>query len=208
MSSMREKVTFQTNVPVEVVLSYAEGKVCTGQFGDSLMYSLENNRVMFVPPIVGDRIGALGVDAGDALLITKAEIQTGTRKRIEWKVIRAEGAGRSSDASPAPARTVLERTQTQPTTVGRIALAPRSVAPTPGRLSLPRNYVPPLAAPAASPGDQLGALLETCLVDAMIAAMRAEKSGQAIGCTLRFTSEDVRCISATLFIARSKGGAR
>jgi len=149
----REKVTFQTNVPVEVVLSYAAGKVMTGQYGDSLMYSLENDRVMFVSPVVGDRIGALGVNAGDALIITKAEIQTGTRKRIEWKVIRAEGAGESSDASPAPARTVLERTQTQPTTEGRIALAPSSVAPTPGPLSLPRKHVPPLAAPAATPGD-------------------------------------------------------
>src|SRR5688500_2117052 len=148
-NNQRGKVKFQTNVPVEVVLSYAEGRVMNGQYGDSLMYSLENDRVMFVPPIVGDRIGALGVDAGDALIIAKAEIQTGTRKRIEWKVIRAKGAGESSDASPAPAQTILERTQTQPTTVGRIASAPHPVTPTHGPVSLPRNHNPSLTRPAS-----------------------------------------------------------
>jgi hypothetical protein len=53
-----------------------------------------------------------------------------------------------------------------------------------------------------------GSLLENCLVDAMVAAMRAEKAGQSVGCTLRFNSEDVRAMALTLYIQQTTGGSR
>jgi hypothetical protein len=60
---MREKVAFQTNVPVTVALAYADGVQIEGRFGDQIMYTQADVRVMYVPPgfytfPVGSGVGA------------------------------------------------------------------------------------------------------------------------------------------------------
>ena len=47
---MREKVAFQTNVPVTVALAYADGVRVEGRFRDQIMYTPADERVMYVPP--------------------------------------------------------------------------------------------------------------------------------------------------------------
>jgi len=47
---MREKVAFQTNVPVTVALAYADGVQVEGRFRDQIMYTPADERVMYVPP--------------------------------------------------------------------------------------------------------------------------------------------------------------
>jgi hypothetical protein len=40
------------NVPVTVALAYAEGLPVVGRFGNQIMYTLADEGVMYVPPVV------------------------------------------------------------------------------------------------------------------------------------------------------------
>jgi hypothetical protein len=55
----KEKVTFEKNVPTEVELAYPIGRRVTGPYGESLMYTLKGDRVMFLPLPVGARLEEL-----------------------------------------------------------------------------------------------------------------------------------------------------
>src|SRR6516165_8922714 len=87
---MSEKIHFQTNVPMEVALKYNDGKEVNGQYGDQVLYTLTDGRVMYVPPIVKKKIDELGIGRGEQFTITKAEKKNGTRRTIEW-VITTDG---------------------------------------------------------------------------------------------------------------------
>ena len=89
---MSEKVQFQTNVPVDVALKYNDGKEVTGQYGDQVLYTLTDGRVMYVPPIVKKKIDELRIGRGELFTITKAEKKNGTRRTIEW-VVATDGSG-------------------------------------------------------------------------------------------------------------------
>lgn len=86
---MKEKITFPTNTPVTVELAYADGIQVEGRFGDQVMYTLADERVMYVPPIVRTQISELRVGQGESVTICKAERREGTRRFVEWKVERA-----------------------------------------------------------------------------------------------------------------------
>jgi hypothetical protein len=58
---MREKIAFQTNVPVTLALAYADGLQVEGRFGDQIMYTLADERVMYVPPVVRTKLVELGI---------------------------------------------------------------------------------------------------------------------------------------------------
>src|ERR1700739_4860662 len=53
------------------------------------MYSLLDNRVMYVPPYVEQRIRELAIAAGEPLQLCKQAKTDGNRKWIEWSVRRA-----------------------------------------------------------------------------------------------------------------------
>ena len=88
---MREKIAFQTNAPVTVALAYADGLQVAGRFGDQFMYTLTDERVMYVPPVVRSKLVGLGVQPGELFTICKAERKQGNRRFIEWQV-KTDGA--------------------------------------------------------------------------------------------------------------------
>jgi type I restriction-modification system DNA methylase subunit len=47
---------FQTNVPESMALAFNDGITVEGRYGDQVMYTLEDERVMYVPPIVQEQI--------------------------------------------------------------------------------------------------------------------------------------------------------
>lgn len=73
-------------------MKYNDGKEVTGQYGDQVLYTLTDGRVMYVPPIVKKEIDELGIGRGELFTITKAEKKNGTRRTIEW-VIGTDGSG-------------------------------------------------------------------------------------------------------------------
>src|SRR5215471_9225883 len=83
---MRERIAFQTNVPVTVALAYADGLQVEGRFGDQILYTLADERVMYVPPLVRSKLVELGVQPREPFTICKAERKEGNRRFIEWQV--------------------------------------------------------------------------------------------------------------------------
>jgi hypothetical protein len=87
---MSEILRFNVNIPAEVALRYGEGKRVQGRYGEQVMYTLVDDRVMYVPVCVGDRIGKLQIRPGQPFEICKAEVRDGNRKWIEWFVRKPE----------------------------------------------------------------------------------------------------------------------
>ena len=58
---MKEKIVFQTNVLLTAALAYPDAMKVEGRYGDQVMYSLIDERVMYVPPIVRDKLVELGI---------------------------------------------------------------------------------------------------------------------------------------------------
>jgi hypothetical protein len=83
---MRERIAFQTNVPVTVALAYADGLQVEGRFGDQIMYTLVDERVMYVPPVVRSKLVELGIQPGEPFSLCKGERKEGNRRFIEWQV--------------------------------------------------------------------------------------------------------------------------
>ena len=83
---MRERIGFQTNVPVTVALAYADGLQVEGRFGDQILYTLADERVMYVPPVVRSKLVELGVQPREPFTLCKAERKEGNRRFIEWQV--------------------------------------------------------------------------------------------------------------------------
>src|SRR5450759_5630696 len=86
---MKEIVKFEINTPVEVALKTAVGERVQGRYGEQVMYSLLDNRIMYVPPYVEQRFRELAIGAGEPLLLCKREVKEGNRNRTEWSVKRA-----------------------------------------------------------------------------------------------------------------------
>ena len=81
---------FNTNSPVEVALRWDDGKRVEGRYGEQVMYTLDDDRVMYVPPVVAQRIRELGIRAREAFEICKAELREDNKRWIEWRVRRIE----------------------------------------------------------------------------------------------------------------------
>ena len=81
---------FNTNSPVEVSLRWDNGKRVEGRYGEQIMYTLEGDRVMYVPPVVAKQIQELGIRAREVFEICKAELREENKRWIEWRVRRIE----------------------------------------------------------------------------------------------------------------------
>jgi hypothetical protein len=95
--------------PVEVALKSNDGKEVTGQYGDQVLYTLTDGRVMYVPPIVKKKIDDAGISKGELFTITKAEKKNGTRRTIEWVIgtngdVPSKSATQTKAPSSGPAR--------------------------------------------------------------------------------------------------------
>src|SRR5664279_3777089 len=108
------------------------------------MYSLLDNRVMYVPPYVEQRFQELAIGAGEPLLLCKKEVKEGNRNRTEWSIRRApqqplaigtaDADSALPDTLPAAAGTVngAAKQEEQPSA--------NSTAPMAQALALPTNH--------------------------------------------------------------------
>ena len=87
---MKEKVTFETNVPVPVALAQTEGMEVQGRYGDDVMYNLQDGRVMFVPLSIRDEIRKLEVKPGETLQVCRREVEVLGEPCFEWTVSRKD----------------------------------------------------------------------------------------------------------------------
>ena len=198
---MREIVKFFVNVPVEVALQRDNPKQVEGRYGPQMMYTLADDRIMYVPMIVADRIRELDVGSGETIEICKAEIKEGNRRWINWQVRRAEEAQQPDSSPNAPAAAASVSSEAQDHSNGNTNgssngqdFQPRFAAASDGAL-LPV----PVQGPAVT-------VMETAMNAAAEIARRVESRAALSSQPLQFTSEDVRAIGLTMFIQAMREG--
>ena len=115
---MKEKVVFETNVPVEVCLTNAEGKEIGGRRGKQIMYDLADGRLMFVPLSVRDQLRKLGIKPGERFQICRREVDDHGEEGFEWTVSRCVAS-----RSQAPCNSSNQRTTEVPRRRGQLLQA-------------------------------------------------------------------------------------
>jgi hypothetical protein len=185
---MKERVVFEANVPVTATLAYADGLKVKGRFGDQVMYSLTDGRVMYVPPLVRDKLVELGIRQNEPFNICRAERREGNRRFIDWVVqpdssaSSAQSAGAHRDAPQSPAN-------------GDGSAHGKSNGNGNGR---PANGLGVVGAAESA--------LRTALMTSIDAALAAEQYASAHGLSVRFGSEDLRAMALSVFIQHARDG--
>jgi hypothetical protein len=86
---MTKILRFEMNVPAEVALA-GPGIAIEGRYGNRVMYTLTDNRAMYVAPIVASRISDLGIQPGERFQVCKQVKKQGSHRLIEWQVERLQ----------------------------------------------------------------------------------------------------------------------
>jgi hypothetical protein len=187
---MKERVVFEANVPVTATLAYADGLKVQGRFGDQVMYSLTDGRVMYVPPMVRDKLVELGIRQNEPFAIWRAERREGNRRFVDW-VVQPDGS-----ATPVQRATAHSDASGSPVNGGSGA-----------RVKLDGNGNG--NGKQASAPTKLGTAetaLRAALTASIDAALAAEQYASAHGLSIRFGSEDLRAMALSLFIQHARDG--
>jgi hypothetical protein len=67
----RDVVEFVPNVPVTLALKYNQGKLIAGQYGERMMFTTTDDRIMFLHPATAGQIEAAGINVRESFTITK-----------------------------------------------------------------------------------------------------------------------------------------
>jgi hypothetical protein len=182
---------FNTNSPVEVALRWDDGKRVEGRYGEQVMYSLEGDRVMYVPPVVAQQIRELGIRAREIFEICKAELREENKRWIEWRVRRIEEPRHpaSSPNAPDAAATVPSSAQNHRNGSTHQTARPLDLQASPDGTLLP--------VPVTGTGITA---MELAMSGAAEIAQRVESRARMRNYSLQFTSEDIRAIGLTMFI--------
>lgn len=198
-----EVLRFSTNVTEEVALKFDDGKAVEGRYGDQVLYTLTDGRLMYLPPIAAKRITDLRIAKGEAFQVCKKETTRGQKRSIEWEVKRVD----PMPESPAPE-----------TAAAQTAAASNHQVQTPQ----PNGSTPKLAVINGNPQGQadeaalsLKMVAATQLTDALktavAAAAAAEEFGKAINYSVRFDGSHIYAMACTVLIGKQKelnGGYR
>ncbi|MCE5311026.1 MAG: hypothetical protein LLG20_25590 [Acidobacteriales bacterium] len=197
---MSEVLRFSTNLPVEVALRRDSGRRVEGHYGDQMMYTLDDERVMYVPLLVSDRIRELDIRRGEPFEICKAEVKSGNRRWIEWQVRRLQEPQQPSSSANAPAAAAPALTEAQ--NHRHAATSGPSNGSSGTRFEAAATGIL-LPVPVAGPGV---AAMEMALQAAAEIAGRVENRAALCRYPLHFSSEDVRAIGLTMFIQATRDG--
>ena len=181
---------FNTNAPVEVALRWDDGKRVEGRYGEQIMYSLEGDRVMYVPPVVAQQTRELGIRAREIFEICKAELREENKRWIEWHVRRLEEPRHpveSPNTPEAAARGLNNDEQNHCNGSTHQTQRPLDLHAAPDGTLLPVT------------GAGITAM-ELAMSGAAEIAQRVESRARLRHYSLQFTSEDIRAIGLTMFI--------
>ena len=97
-----EKIQFQTNIPVTVALKFPTGKEVPSPnpaWPPQMMFTLADDRRMYLPMQVGEIINGLGLTPGEPIVVCAVEVKKGTVRTREYQVRRLD---ESPTAPPVP----------------------------------------------------------------------------------------------------------
>ena len=213
---------FQPNVPTQVTLQSCQGVVVEGRYGNRMMFSLVDGRVMYVPPIVATKIEAEGIAAGERFELCKAQVKNGHGRSVEWALRRLDPEEQLVDVAPdaPPPETQLERDLRVSAEMANAKKAsgesPES-PPSPPAPATPitngngngtgESSVPACPVPVATQNEQPQhrplTKLEHALKTAISAAHNAEKYGSELGYVVRFDADAIKSMAITVLINMS-----
>ncbi|MGD0012813.1 MAG: hypothetical protein ABSD56_00080 [Bryobacteraceae bacterium] len=203
---MREILEFSPNVPAQVALAYGVGKTIETKFGERVMFTLADGRIMFLEPEVAEKVNELKLRANQPFFICKH--RDGKRgSPVEWRAWLSPDllAGEQPDGTfvvPANGNGKAAASVLPPAAVTAASKLPRT--PSNGNGSKPMG--PHGTAPAPSIDVQNGwarLLAQTnALVDVYAAALNyaSEKHGNQV------KADDVRCLLTTAYINQARNG--
>jgi len=84
----RDVVDFTPNTPITVALKYNQGRKIAGQYGERMMFTLTDGRVMFLDPATAGMIESAGINVRENFTITLKADGKGPRT---WEVARLTG---------------------------------------------------------------------------------------------------------------------
>ena len=177
-SSRSRIVRFDTNIPQEVSLRFAQGKEVEGQYGAQFLYSLEGDQIMYVSPKVADRIGELNIEPGERFSICKREVKNGNGRKIEWEVKRVDPPRQQVQAAAAASVQTVQAIPNNPNTDNAITRSP--IVHT-----------------------QLSEYLGGILVGVIDAIRMAQEYGAAKGVHLKFNEQQVQALATTVYIQQA-----
>ena len=82
-------VDFPPNAPVTVALKYSQGRIVSSQYGERVMFTLTDGRVMFLDPEVAGRIETLGINVRESFSVTRSPGEKGDPPT--WAIARVAG---------------------------------------------------------------------------------------------------------------------
>lgn len=97
----------EPNVPTELALQYGNGLNVDGNFGPQVLFTLTNNRRLYLEPKVAEEIRALSLAPGQPFIITKGQKQG--QRGFDWTVERK--AVHPAAAAPHIAESMATATQ-------------------------------------------------------------------------------------------------
>ncbi len=208
---MSQILRFTTNAPEEVTLRSTSGKRVEGRYGEQMLYNLFDDRIMYVPLIVAERIRELDIGPGETFEICKAEAREGNRKWIEWRVRKYEEPQQPRASGNDTAAAATAQTKAQDHGNGSTGGSAKDQAAASGS----SNGNPHRQYQTAPDGTILPApitgkgvtVMEVALAAASEVAQRVEKRAALRNFSLHFTSEDIRAIGVSMFIQASREGA-
>jgi hypothetical protein len=156
-----------------------------------MMFTLYEDRIMYVPLVVADRIRELDIGPGEPFEICKAEARNGNRRWIEWRVRKYD------DQEPPPERDRNSAPEPPPAhgnSNGHAAPHADFQAGADGAL---------LPIPVSGRGVTV---MEVAMNAAAEIAERVQKRAALRNFDLKFTTEDIRAIGLTMFIQASREG--
>jgi hypothetical protein len=85
----RDVVDFPPNAPVTIALKYSQGRMVSSQYGERVMFTLIDGRVMFLDPEVAGRIETLGINVRESFSVTRSPGEKGDAST--WAIARVAG---------------------------------------------------------------------------------------------------------------------
>ena len=161
-----------------------------GRFADQVMYSLTDGRVMYVRPLVRDKLVELGMRQNEPFNICRAERREGDRRFVDWVVQPSESA------LPAPSANARRDAPESPTNGD-------GCAGTKSDRNGDGNGKPAAAVNAASTGESAS---RAALMSSIDVALVAEQYASAHGLSVRFGSADLRAMALSVFIQHARDG--
>jgi hypothetical protein len=213
---------FQPNVPAQVTLQSSQGIVVEGRYGNRMMFSLVDGRVMYVPPIVATKIEAEGIAAGERFELCKAQIKNGHGRSVEWALRRLDPEEQLVEVAPdAPAaEPQLEHDLCVSVEMAKAKKPSCELPESPSPAASPAipitngngngtgaNTAPASPVPVALQNEQPQprslTKLEHALKTAISAAYNAEKYGSELGYVVRFDADAIKSMAITVLINMS-----